>query len=175
MREVGEMRPLQAAAWGTQRDEHSDQHQQAENTQASAGEREKPTAKAVRGGHSQNEGEHAEGEFSIPLATTEGTLVASYNRGMKLLRAAGGVRTTVHDDLERAAPLPAGLQRAALRGRFEHEHVEYHRRVRAGYLALASAEPERFRLVDGAGTPDEVEARVFAAVRDLPFPGEARP
>src|SRR6185503_1942280 len=30
-------------------------------------------------------GEHAQGDFLIPLATTEGTLVASYNRGIKLL------------------------------------------------------------------------------------------
>ena len=30
-------------------------------------------------------GEHAQGEFYVPLATAEGTLVASYNRGMKLL------------------------------------------------------------------------------------------
>jgi hydroxymethylglutaryl-CoA reductase (NADPH) len=40
-------------------------------------------------------GEHAQGEFYIPLATTEGTLVASYNRGMRLLSASGGVKTTV--------------------------------------------------------------------------------
>ena len=34
-------------------------------------------------------GEHARGEFYVPLATAEGTLVASYNRGMRLLHEAG--------------------------------------------------------------------------------------
>jgi hydroxymethylglutaryl-CoA reductase (NADPH) len=50
------------------------------------------------------EGEHARGEFYVPLATTEGTLVASYNRGMKLLHRAGGVTTTVMDDRMQRAP-----------------------------------------------------------------------
>ena len=35
-------------------------------------------------------GEHAHGEFYVPLATAEGTLVASYNRGMRLVYEAGG-------------------------------------------------------------------------------------
>ncbi len=30
-------------------------------------------------------GQHAQGEFLIPLATTEGTLVASYSRGMRAI------------------------------------------------------------------------------------------
>jgi hydroxymethylglutaryl-CoA reductase (NADPH) len=50
------------------------------------------------------DGEHAQGEFYVPLATAEGTLVASYNRGMKLLHAAGGVKTTVMDDRMQRAP-----------------------------------------------------------------------
>ena len=50
-------------------------------------------------------GEHAQGEFYIPLATTEGTLVASYNRGMKLLYESGGVTTTVCDDAMQRAPV----------------------------------------------------------------------
>jgi hydroxymethylglutaryl-CoA reductase (NADPH) len=49
-------------------------------------------------------GEHAQGEFYVPLATAEGTLVASYNRGMKLLREAGGVTVTVIDDRMQRAP-----------------------------------------------------------------------
>ncbi len=50
-------------------------------------------------------GEHAQGEFYVPLATTEGTLVASYNRGMRLLAECGGVKTTVVEDHMQRAPV----------------------------------------------------------------------
>ncbi|HKG18024.1 MAG TPA: hydroxymethylglutaryl-CoA reductase [Solirubrobacteraceae bacterium] len=50
------------------------------------------------------DGEDAQGEFYVPMATAEGTLVASYNRGMKLLHEAGGVRTTIMDDAMQRAP-----------------------------------------------------------------------
>src|SRR3954471_20499481 len=49
-------------------------------------------------------GEHAQGEFYVPMATAEGTLVASYNRGMRLLYEAGGVTTTILDDRMQRAP-----------------------------------------------------------------------
>ncbi len=51
------------------------------------------------------EGEHARGDFYVPLATTEGTLVASYNRGMRLVTEAGGVRATVVEDRMQRAPV----------------------------------------------------------------------
>lgn len=50
-------------------------------------------------------GEHARGEFLIPLATTEGSLVASYNRGIKVLNLAGGVTCTVSGDCMQRAPV----------------------------------------------------------------------
>ncbi|HET8729709.1 MAG TPA: hydroxymethylglutaryl-CoA reductase [Moraxellaceae bacterium] len=50
-------------------------------------------------------GEHAQGDFYVPMATSEGTLVASYNRGMRLTREAGGVTTTVIDDSMQRAPI----------------------------------------------------------------------
>ena len=50
-------------------------------------------------------GEHARGEFYVPMATTEGTLVASYSRGMSLTRAAGGITTTVIDNAMQRAPV----------------------------------------------------------------------
>jgi hydroxymethylglutaryl-CoA reductase (NADPH) len=49
-------------------------------------------------------GEHAQGEFYVPLATAEGTLVASYNRGMRLLYESGGVTTTIVVDHMQRAP-----------------------------------------------------------------------
>lgn len=50
-------------------------------------------------------GEFASGEFLIPLATTEGTLIASYNRGIKVLNLSGGVKTTVVSDAMQRAPV----------------------------------------------------------------------
>jgi hydroxymethylglutaryl-CoA reductase (NADPH) len=49
-------------------------------------------------------GEHAQGEFYVPLACSEGTLVASYNRGMKVLHRSGGVKCAVVGDNMQRAP-----------------------------------------------------------------------
>ena len=50
-------------------------------------------------------GEHAQGEFFIPMATTEGTLVASYSRGMRVISECGGARTTVVKHSMQRAPV----------------------------------------------------------------------
>ena len=51
------------------------------------------------------DGEHADGYYPIPLATTEGTLVASYSRGMKAINMSGGATATVTDDRMNRAPV----------------------------------------------------------------------
>jgi hydroxymethylglutaryl-CoA reductase (NADPH) len=50
------------------------------------------------------EGSFADGDYRIPLATTEATLVASYHRGCKLITAAGGCRTLLIAEGVRRAP-----------------------------------------------------------------------
>ena len=50
-------------------------------------------------------GEHAQGDFYMPMATSEGTLIASYNRGARLLRESGGAKVTVVDDAMQRAPV----------------------------------------------------------------------
>ncbi len=72
--------------------------------------------------------------------------------------------------LARARARNAAAGTDAAEGRFEGEALAFHRAVRHGYLALAAAEPGRVRVVDAAGTEDEVEARVGAALRDLLAP-----
>ncbi len=76
-------------------------------------------------------GEHAQGEFYVPLATAEGTLVASYNRGMRLLHEAGGVTTTVMDDRMQRAPswvFPSAREARAF-GAWLREHFDEIREV----------------------------------------------
>ncbi len=50
-------------------------------------------------------GAHARGTFYVPLATTEGALVRSYERGMVSLNRAGGVFARVYIDENRISPI----------------------------------------------------------------------
>ena len=66
--------------------------------------------------------------------------------------------------------------RAQAESRFEHEALEFHRRVREGYLRLAQEEPERFRVVDAARDAEQVQEDLRGAVAGfLARPGQAAP
>ncbi len=88
-------------------------------------------------------GEHAQGDYYIPMATTEGTLVASYNRGMRLLSAAGGVRATVVDDRMQRAPVFVFDNALVAR-----DFGDWVRANRAGIAAAAEATTSVGRLVE---------------------------
>jgi len=51
------------------------------------------------------DGEHARGVFYVPLATTEGALVRSYERGMAILTRAGGATARLLADENRVSPV----------------------------------------------------------------------
>ena len=50
-------------------------------------------------------------------------------------------------------------------GRFEAEDLRFHRRVREGYLVMAGAEPQRFAVIDAAGSIDQVFERTLEILR----------
>ncbi len=50
-------------------------------------------------------GEHAEGEFYVPLATSEGALLASVNRGCSTISQSGGANVRIIDDKMTRAPV----------------------------------------------------------------------
>jgi dTMP kinase len=48
--------------------------------------------------------------------------------------------------------------------RFETEDLDFHHRVRNGYLAIAAREPERFVIINAGGSEDEVRAALLGGV-----------
>ncbi|MCH7609737.1 MAG: dTMP kinase [Chloroflexi bacterium] len=60
-----------------------------------------------------------------------------------------------------------GLERRKQDGRWnrlDDYDLAFHERVRAGYLQLADAEPERWVRIDAAQTEDEIQSQIRAAV-----------
>lgn len=58
--------------------------------------------------------------------------------------------------------------RATAEARFESFGLAFQERLRAGFLDLARAEPQRCRVIDGTGDADTVAGRVRAALRQCP-------
>lgn len=108
---------------------------------------------------------------------TDSTLAyQGYGRGidLKLLRrlnefAGGGVRPDLTFLLD--CPVALGLSRTAQRqrtiatgesreDRFEREKLDFHERVRAGFLHIARAEAWRFRIINAARSAEEVAQEI---------------
>ncbi|MDJ0910557.1 MAG: dTMP kinase [Woeseiaceae bacterium] len=68
------------------------------------------------------------------------------------------------------APVDVAMTRTDRRGdhdRLDSEKADFYTRVRQCYLDLAAGEPERFAVVDAAGTIDEVSAAIDAVTNSL--------
>lgn len=118
-------------------------------------------------------------EVIAPALADEGILVCDrftastlayqgYGRGLALdlirrlnQAATRGIQPDLTVFLE--VPIEAGLARKAgeARDNFESEALEFHRRVREGYLALASREPESWLVLDGTGERDVLARRIW--------------
>ncbi|MDS1029761.1 dTMP kinase [Bacillota bacterium LX-D] len=51
--------------------------------------------------------------------------------------------------------------------RLEQESLDFHRRLRAGYLALAEEEPKRIKIIGAEGTIEEIHRLVRSLVQDF--------
>jgi dTMP kinase len=123
----------------------------------------------------------ARGEIVISDRFTDSTLAyQGYARGLgfDLVRkvhqlAVGGLQPDL--TLYIAVDLETGLARAHRRNaetvlgyreaRMDAQSIEFHRRVEEGYRKIAAFQPQRFRVVDGNGTPQEVAERVWDEVK----------
>jgi dTMP kinase len=67
-------------------------------------------------------------------------------------------------------PVEQGLGRAGLRSapdRFEREKIDFFERVRNRYLAAATREPQRIRVIDATGDIPTVQAQLRSALKDI--------
>jgi dTMP kinase len=108
------------------------------------------------------------------------TAYQGYGRGLdlKLLEELNRLASDgTHPDLTIVLDLAVetGLERTRervrgdVRGpdRFEGEQVEFHRRVREGFLTIAREQPARVMILDATAPVAEITARITAAILDL--------
>jgi dTMP kinase len=63
-----------------------------------------------------------------------------------------------------------GLRRnrqAQKEDRFELETVEFHKRVRSGFLEIAGKDPDRVKIVDASKNPDEISNAIFGIIEGI--------
>lgn len=123
-----------------------------------------------------------QGQLVLCDRYTDATLAyQGYGRGLDLdlieelnVLACGDCRPdlTLVLDMSHETGLRRALQRnsaenTAHESRFEQEALEFHQRVRDGYLALAQKAPERMRIIDASGSSDEVASRLSVCLGDF--------
>jgi dTMP kinase len=64
-------------------------------------------------------------------------------------------------------PMQGLARRVRSADRLEAEPAEFHDRVRAGFLALASADPGRYLVIDAERPPEEITREIITRIREL--------
>lgn len=72
----------------------------------------------------------------------------------------------VREGLERAGERNKTLGTVLAEGRFDAESLDFHSRIRAGYLSLAKEEPDRFAIVDASQSPEDVALQCRSAIEN---------
>ncbi|TVQ54629.1 MAG: dTMP kinase [Rhodobacteraceae bacterium] len=72
-------------------------------------------------------------------------------------------------DVDPAEALARGAARGGGEARFEGFGLSFQQGLRAAFRAIAEADPDRCALIDAAGDPEAVAARIRAAVADRGF------
>ncbi len=62
-------------------------------------------------------------------------------------------------------PAEVGLSRLKEKNRLDREPLEFHQRVREGFLQLADEEPARWRIIDALQAPEQVLACVLREIQ----------
>jgi len=75
--------------------------------------------------------------------------------------------TPVEIGLKRAVERISQIKDSSKEDRFEREELNFHKKVREGYLSLARSEPERFRIIDGSKDISTVHREVCQQIATL--------
>jgi dTMP kinase len=65
-------------------------------------------------------------------------------------------------------PAEIGLARLKSRDRLEAEPIAFHERVRNEFLQIASLDPERYLIVDGTQSIDDIHEEIISRVGEIP-------
>jgi dTMP kinase len=65
-------------------------------------------------------------------------------------------------------PAEIGLSRLKSKDRLEIEPIDFHERIRQEYLQLTLLDPERYLVVDGRKTIEEIHSEIIARVGEIP-------
>ncbi|MBV9441195.1 MAG: dTMP kinase [Acidobacteriaceae bacterium] len=77
------------------------------------------------------------------------------------------LEVNVEAGLSRARERNRKLSTGTSEGRMDAQSLEFHMRVQQGYRKIAASEPDRFRIIDGSGEPNEVAERIWQTVARL--------